>query len=166
MTAAAAAARFVREAADAVFPVEDVERGKTHVGHFLFVKNEALIGCGVQRLWKVRSRKGGCGCASHQRKTQSGGAQSRHTSAFGQTPPLRNLLHPGHVVILHVSVQVPAEILRLARAPRKLESVHNSLPYIQFPFMLMNNAPLPSHSKRPHTVRCTATWAPRSNLNG
>jgi len=69
---AAAAARHLREAAGAVFLVEDVECRKTHVGHFLFAKNEALIGCGVQRLRKVRSRKSGC--ASHQRKTQSGGA--------------------------------------------------------------------------------------------
>jgi len=70
--AAAAAHRYRREATGAVFLVEDVERRKTHVDHFLFVKNEALIGCRVQRLRKVRSRKSGC--ASHQRKTQSGGA--------------------------------------------------------------------------------------------
>ena len=73
-TTAAAAARYLREAAGAVFLVEDVECSKTHVGHFLFVKNEALIGCGIQRLRKVRSRNSGCGCASYQRKTQSGGA--------------------------------------------------------------------------------------------
>jgi hypothetical protein len=71
---AAAAARYLREAGGAVFPVEDVECSKTYVGYFLFAKNEALIGCGVQRLRKVRSRKSGCGCASYQRKTQSGGA--------------------------------------------------------------------------------------------
>ena len=70
--AAAAAHRYLREASGAVFPVEDVECSKTHVEHFLFVKNEALIGCGVQRLRKVGSRKSGW--ASHQRKTQSGGA--------------------------------------------------------------------------------------------
>jgi hypothetical protein len=45
--AAAAAHRYLREAAGAVFLVEDVECSKTHVGHFLFAKNEALIGCGV-----------------------------------------------------------------------------------------------------------------------
>jgi hypothetical protein len=72
--AAPAAHRYLREAAGAVFLVEDVECGKTHVGYFLFAKNQALIGCGAQRLRKVRSRKSGCGCASHQRKTQSGGA--------------------------------------------------------------------------------------------
>jgi hypothetical protein len=60
---AAAAARHLREAAGAVFPVEEVECRKTHVGHFLFAKNEALIGCGVQRLRNVGGRKSGC--ASH-----------------------------------------------------------------------------------------------------
>jgi hypothetical protein len=45
---AAAAARHLREAAGAVFPVEEVECRKTYIGHFLFAKNEALIGCGVQ----------------------------------------------------------------------------------------------------------------------
>jgi hypothetical protein len=44
---AAAAARHLREGAGVVFPVEEVECRKTHVGHFLFAKNEALIGCGV-----------------------------------------------------------------------------------------------------------------------
>jgi hypothetical protein len=73
-SAAAAAERYLREAPGAVFPVEDVERGETHVGDFLFVKNEALIGCGIQISRKVRSRKSGCRCASHQRQTQSGSA--------------------------------------------------------------------------------------------
>jgi hypothetical protein len=123
---AAAAARHLREAAGAVFLVEDVECRKTNVGHFLFAKNEALIGCGVQRLRNVGGWKSGCGCASRQRKTQSSGAQCRHTSSFGQTLPLRNLLHPGHIAS---SMQVfrfqcsgsNSKILRLAHAPRKLE---------------------------------------------
>jgi hypothetical protein len=42
--AAAAAARYLREAAGAVFLVEEVECSKTHVRYFLFAKNEALIG--------------------------------------------------------------------------------------------------------------------------
>jgi hypothetical protein len=71
--AAAATHRYLCEPPGAVFPVEDVECSKTHVGDFLFVKNEALTGCGIQRLRKVRSRKSGSGSASHQRKTQSGG---------------------------------------------------------------------------------------------
>src|SRR5262249_58599373 len=82
--AAAAAARHMDEAGGAVFPVEEVECGKTYVSHFLFAKNDALIGCGVRRLRKVGGRKSGCRCASHQRKAQSGGTQCRHSS-FGQT---------------------------------------------------------------------------------
>jgi hypothetical protein len=35
-SAAPAAARHLRETAGAVLPVEEVERRKTHVGHFLF----------------------------------------------------------------------------------------------------------------------------------
>jgi hypothetical protein len=46
-TAAAATARYLREAAGAAFLVEDVECSKTHVRYFLFAKNEALVGCGV-----------------------------------------------------------------------------------------------------------------------
>jgi hypothetical protein len=57
---AAAAARQLREAGGAAFPVEEVECRKTHVGHFFFAKNEALIGCGTQRLRNVGGRKSGC----------------------------------------------------------------------------------------------------------
>jgi hypothetical protein len=65
-SSAAAAARYLHEAAGAVFLVKEVECRKAHVDHFLFTKNEALIGRGVQRLRNVRGRKRGCGCASHQ----------------------------------------------------------------------------------------------------
>ena len=95
--ASTAAACHLHEAAGVIFPVEEVECRKTHVGHFLFAKNKAVIGCGVQRLRNVGSRNGGCGCASHQRKPQSNSAQCRHTSGFGQTLPLRSLFHLGHV---------------------------------------------------------------------
>src|SRR6516164_4776316 len=77
---AAAAARHLREAGGAVFLVEEMERRKTDVGHFLFAKNEALIGYGAQRLRDIRSRNGGCGCATHQRKAQSRGAQRRRSA--------------------------------------------------------------------------------------
>jgi hypothetical protein len=96
-SAAAAAARDLREAGGAVFPVEEVECSKTNVRYFLFAENEALIGDGVRRLRNVSRGNSGCGCASRQRKTQSGGTQGRHPSGFGQTLPLRNLLHTGHV---------------------------------------------------------------------
>jgi hypothetical protein len=119
---AAAAARHLREAAGAVFPVEEVECGKTHVGHFLFAKDEALIRCGVQSLRDVGGRKSRCRCASRQRKTQSSGAQCWHSSGFGQTLPLRSLLHPGHDVSSMPAFRLQLEkILRLVHAPRKLE---------------------------------------------
>jgi hypothetical protein len=60
-------------AAAKVFPIEQMERGQTDVGHFLFVKNEALIGRGIVRFRNTGSGHRGCGCTTHQRKTQSGG---------------------------------------------------------------------------------------------
>jgi hypothetical protein len=57
---ATAAARDLREAGGAVFPVEEVECRKTNVSHFLFAKNEALIGCDIRRLRNVGGRKSGC----------------------------------------------------------------------------------------------------------
>jgi hypothetical protein len=56
-----------------VFPVEKMERGKTDILHFLFAKNEALIGRGTVRLRDTGSGHRGCGCTTRQRKTQSGG---------------------------------------------------------------------------------------------
>jgi hypothetical protein len=63
---AAAAARHLHVAGRTVFPVEQVECRKTHVRHFLFAKDEALIGRSVQSLRAISSRKRGRGCASHQ----------------------------------------------------------------------------------------------------
>ena len=42
MTTAATAGDL--DAAAQVFPVEQIERGETDVGHFLFAENQALIG--------------------------------------------------------------------------------------------------------------------------
>jgi hypothetical protein len=50
-----------------------MERGQTNVGHFLFAKKKALIWQGIVRLRDTGSRHRGCGCATRQRKTQSGG---------------------------------------------------------------------------------------------
>ena len=55
------------------FPIEEMERGQTDVDHFLFAKNEALIGRGIVRLRDAGSGHRGRGCTTHQRKTQSGG---------------------------------------------------------------------------------------------
>jgi len=71
-TATTASASYLHAATEA-FPVEEMERGEAHVGHFLFAENEAVIGRGVVRLRDTRSGHRGCGSAAHQRKTQSSG---------------------------------------------------------------------------------------------
>jgi hypothetical protein len=53
-TAATACASRQLHAAH-VFLVEEMERGETDVGHFLFAKNEALIGLGIARLRGIAS---------------------------------------------------------------------------------------------------------------
>jgi hypothetical protein len=123
-SAAAAAARHLCEASGAVFLVKKVECRKTYIRHFLFAKNKTLIGCGVQRLRNVGGRKSGCGCASHQRKTQSSSTQRRYAGGFGQALSLRSLLHPGHVASSLPVFSSSQKILRLARPSRKLEQVH------------------------------------------
>jgi hypothetical protein len=87
-------------AATKVFPIEEMERGEADVGHFLFAKNEALIGRGVVGLRNISSGHRGCGCATHQRKTQSGGTQRHHGGSFGCALLLRSLLHSWHGRIL------------------------------------------------------------------
>jgi hypothetical protein len=68
-----------------------MERGQTDVGHFLFAKNEALIGRGIVRLRDTGCGHRGCGCATHQRKTQSGGTQRHHGGGFGCALLLKKL---------------------------------------------------------------------------
>jgi hypothetical protein len=77
-----------------------VERGETDVGHFLFAKNEALIGRGIVGLRDTGSGHRGCGCTTHQRKTQSGGTQHLHGGGLGCALLLRSLLDPWHGRIL------------------------------------------------------------------
>jgi hypothetical protein len=90
MAAAATASAGELHATPKVFPIEEMERGETDVGHFLFVENEALVGRGIVRLRDISSRHPGCGCAPHQRKTQSGGAQHPHGGGFGRAFLLRS----------------------------------------------------------------------------
>jgi hypothetical protein len=97
----ASAARYLREDAGAVFPIEEMERGETDVLHFLFAKNEALIGRGIVRLRNTGSGHRGCGCTTHQRKTQSGGTQHLHGGGFGCAFLLRSFFDPWHGRILH-----------------------------------------------------------------
>jgi hypothetical protein len=77
-----------------------MERGETDVGHFLFAKNEALIGRSIAGLRDISSGRRGCGCATDQRKTKSGGTQHLHGGDFGRAFLLRSLLAPWHGRIL------------------------------------------------------------------
>jgi 3-oxoacyl-ACP reductase-like protein len=62
MTASAAMVICDLHAAANVFLIEDMKRRETDVGHFLFAKNEAVIGRGIVRLRDIGSGYGGCGC--------------------------------------------------------------------------------------------------------
>jgi Uncharacterized alpha/beta hydrolase domain (DUF2235) len=79
------------------FLIEEMERGETDVGHFLFAKNEALIGRDAVRLRDITIGYRGCGCAPRQRETQSGRTECRYGGGLGRARVLRSLLHPWHV---------------------------------------------------------------------
>ena len=76
-TAATASAIGYLHAAADVLLIQEMERGETDVGHFLFAKNDALIGRSIVRLRDISSGHRGCRCGTQQRKTQSGGTQHR-----------------------------------------------------------------------------------------
>jgi hypothetical protein len=48
-----------------------MERGEINVAHLFFVKNEAVFGRVVVSWRDISGGLRGCGCAAHQRKTQS-----------------------------------------------------------------------------------------------
>ena len=101
-TAAATASAGELDAAAAnVFPIEEIERGEADVGHFLFAKNEAMIGQVIVRLRDISGRHRGCGCVTDQRKTQSGGTQHTDGGGFACAFWRRSLLDPWHGRILH-----------------------------------------------------------------
>lgn len=47
-------------AAGHVFPIEEMERGETDVGHFLFAEDEALTGQRIVRLRDISGRDRRC----------------------------------------------------------------------------------------------------------
>jgi hypothetical protein len=100
MAAAATTAASQLHAAANVFLIENIERGETDVGHFLFAENEALIGRVIVGLRDVGGGHRGCGCTTQQRKTQSGGTERLHAGGFGFAFLLRSLLDPWHGRIL------------------------------------------------------------------
>jgi hypothetical protein len=84
------------------FLIEEMERGEADVGHFLFAKNEALIGRDVVRFREISSGYRVRGCAPPQRKSQSGRTECRYGGSFGCARVLRSLLHPWHGRILRL----------------------------------------------------------------
>ena len=89
------------------FLIGEIERGETDVGHFLFAKNEALIGRDVVRLREISSGYRVRGCAAAQRKSQSGCTECRcGGGGFGCARVLRSLLHPWHGRILRCCARV------------------------------------------------------------
>ena len=92
--ATTASARHLHAAGANAFLVEEIERGETDVGHLLLAKNEALIERAVVRLWDISGGHRGCGCATCQRKTQSGGTQHFHGGGFAQAFLRRSQLDP------------------------------------------------------------------------
>jgi hypothetical protein len=96
-----------------------MERGETDVLHFLFAKNEALIGRGIVRLRDISSGHRGSRCTTEQRKTQSGRTQHRHGGGLGCALLPRSLLDPSHGRILY-SCALGVASLRSAKGARKI----------------------------------------------
>ena len=87
-------------AAVKVFPIEEMKSGEGDVDHFLFAKNEAVIGRAVVGLRQIKSWRRGCGRTTHQGKTHSGGTQCHHGAGFACALLLRSSLHSWHGRIL------------------------------------------------------------------
>lgn len=100
MATAAASAGHLHAATANVFPVEEIERSKADVGHFLLAENEAMVGEAIVGLRDIGTRHRRCGCAAHQRKTQSGGTQCADGSGFARAFCCRSLLDPWHDRVL------------------------------------------------------------------
>jgi hypothetical protein len=105
-TAMAAAAATTASAAGQlygaanIFSIEEMKRSKADVLHFLFAKDEALIGRSIVGLRDMSSRYGRSRCTTEQRKTQSGRTQRCHGSSLGCAFLPRSLLDPSHGRIL------------------------------------------------------------------
>jgi hypothetical protein len=97
-TTATADPSHLRQASGALLPIEQMERGKTDVGHLFLPENEALPGPGqvIVRLRDIRRGQRRCECAPRQRKPKSSGTQRRRGSGFGRASPSWSLLHPCH----------------------------------------------------------------------
>jgi hypothetical protein len=83
--------------ADGVLAIEQMERGETDVGHFLFAENEALIGQRIVGLGDTGSGHRGCRCAPRQRNTQSG-THSRQGGGFSPACRRRSFLDHSRIL--------------------------------------------------------------------
>jgi hypothetical protein len=141
-----------------ILPIEEIERGETDVGHFLFAKDEALVGRVVVGLREIGSGHGGCGCVTRQRKPQSGGTQRRHGGGFGCAFPLRSLLDLWHARILRPfavkPVQPDVASVRPAKPARKgYLCARMQKDRAGFPFIFMTRARRAASVARSGAVR-------------
>jgi|SRR6516164_4311741 hypothetical protein len=97
-----------------VLPIEEMERGETDVLHFLFAKNEALIG----RLRDISSGHRGSRCTTEQRKAQSGRTHHRHGGLDCAFLPRSSLDPHGGSSVLVNALGVAS--LRSAKGARKI----------------------------------------------
>jgi hypothetical protein len=137
-----------------------MERSEADVGHFLFAKNESLIGRGVVGLGDISGGHRGCGCATHQRKTKSGGAQHLDGGGFAFAFLLRSLLDPWHGRILRKFLWKRFAIVNSAKPARKglpvqCETSHG------VPFIFMNESDTTAFA-RPFQVRALTGRGPGS----
>lgn len=93
-TTTATAAGDLHDTATGVFFVEQIERGETDVGHFLFAEDEALIGRVMVGLRNVGGGHGTCRCAADQRKAEAGCTQHLHRGGFACAFSCRSWLDP------------------------------------------------------------------------
>ena len=108
-TTATADPGHLRQASGALLPIEQMERGKTDVGHLLLAENEGLPGPGhfIVRLRDTCCGQRRCECAPRQRKPKSSGTQRHRGSGFGRASPSCSLLHPCHGRFpRYISIQV------------------------------------------------------------
>ena len=100
-TMAAAAATTARNLHEVpgVLLVEQVERRQTHIGDLFLAEGDGVGRRELEFLRAIEGR-GRCRCTSYQSESQSGGTQ-RRDRGLGHTLPLRSLLHPWHIRILH-----------------------------------------------------------------
>jgi hypothetical protein len=125
-TTATADPSHLLEPSDTVLLVEQMERGKTDVGHLFVAENEPLPGPGqvIVRLRDTCCGRRRCECVPRQRKSKSSGeascTQRRRGSGFGRASPSCSLLHPCHGRFpRYISIQVDGTGMPVPRTNAK-----------------------------------------------